>query len=91
MSITATIAGTAGRIELPRRFYRPDGFTLIRSDGPPERFDLPITGNGLHYEAIEAMDCLRAGKLESDLIPLRATVDVMRTLDAIRAQIGVEY
>lgn len=91
MSITATIAGTTGRIEIPRRFYRPGGFTLIRGDGPPERIDAPVTGNGLHYEAIEAMDCLRAGRLESDLMPLRATLEVMGTLDEIRAQIGVEY
>jgi predicted dehydrogenase len=85
MAITATIAGTAGRIDLPRRFYRPAGFTLTRGDHPPERFDLPYTGNGLHYEAIEAMECLRRGALESELIPLRATVDVMRLMDAVRA------
>jgi predicted dehydrogenase len=86
----ATISGTAGRIEIPGRFYRPNGFTLHR-DGEVERFDLPYTGNGLHYQAIEAMDCLRAGAIESSLIPLSSTLSVMRTLDDIATYIGLRY
>jgi hypothetical protein len=37
------------------------------------------------------MRCLRAGRLESPVIPLDATLEVMSTLDSIRAQIGVRY
>jgi hypothetical protein len=46
---------------------------------------------GLHYQAIEAARCLRAGLTESPLVPHSATISVMQTLDAIRAQIGVAY
>ena len=34
----ATITGTKGRIELPRHFYRPDRFTLIRGTDVTERW-----------------------------------------------------
>ena len=55
------------------------------------RVDLPMRGNGLGYEAEETMRCLKAGLTESPVIPHEATLDVMRTLDAVRAQIGVTY
>src|SRR5262249_39572337 len=84
----ATITGTDGRIDVPAPFFRPDGFTIVRS-GVAERVELPVRGNGFGYEAQEVMACLRAGRTESELIPLAATVATMRILDAARAQIGV--
>jgi len=86
----ATITGTLGRIELPRYFYRPDRFTLVRS-GEEDEIEVPLRGNGLGYEAEEVMRCLREGLLESPVVPHSATLAVMRTLDEARAQIGVTY
>jgi len=86
----ATISGTVGRIELPRHFYRPDRFTLVRGEGA-EQIEIPLRGNGMGYEAEEVMRCLRAGLTESPLIPLSATLEIMGTLDIARAQIGVTY
>jgi hypothetical protein len=37
------------------------------------------------------MDCLRANKLESGLMPLDETLSIMQTMDAIRAQWGLKY
>lgn len=86
----ATIVGTGGRIEIPRLFYRPAGFTLVR-DGQAEEFAVPFRGNGMSHEAEEVMRCLRAGELESPLVPHQSTVDVMTILDRVRTQIGVSY
>jgi predicted dehydrogenase len=86
----AMITGTAGRIELPRGFFHPDRFTVIRGGEVTETL-MPLEGNGMGHEAEEVMRCLRAGLLESPVIPLDATLEVMSTLDAIRAQIGVRY
>jgi predicted dehydrogenase len=86
----ATVTGTEGRIEVPRQFFRPEGYTLVRGDAA-EQVDVPIRGNGMGYEAEEVMRCLRAGAIESDLIPHAETLAVMRTLDQARAQIGVIY
>jgi predicted dehydrogenase len=89
-SIRATITGTAGRIEMPRRFYCPDSFTLVRGD-VAEQVSMPLRGNGLGYEAEEVMRCLREGLLESPLVPQADTLAIMATMDEIRAQIGVTY
>ena len=37
------------------------------------------------------MRCLRAGRLESEVMPLDETVQLMESLDAVRAQIGLKY
>jgi predicted dehydrogenase len=88
--ITATIIGSTGRIELPSPFFRPVRFTIYRGDRA-ELVEVPVRGNGMGYEAEEVMRCLRDGQTQSPLVPLSGTLDVMRSLDAIRAQIGVDY
>jgi predicted dehydrogenase len=52
----------------------------------PATRHVPYTGDGFNYEAAEAMRCMDAGLLESPLMPLEETIQVMETLDAIRAQ-----
>jgi predicted dehydrogenase len=47
---------------------------------------LPPVGEGLHYQVSEVHRCLRAGKLESDVMPLHESVSIMTTLDRIREQ-----
>ena len=63
-----------------------------RADGSTEVYDFALTeGNGYQYEAMHVMECLREGKTESDVMPLDETLALMKTLDAIRAQWGLEY
>ena len=45
----------------------------------------------MRHEALEVMRAVRAGETESPLVPLDGTLAVMRTLDAIRNQVGVRY
>jgi predicted dehydrogenase len=52
---------------------------------------LPVRGNGYQYEAQEVMECLRRGATESAIMPLAQTLQVMETLDAIRAQWSLRY
>lgn len=47
---------------------------------------LPFRGNGYNYEAEEVMNCLRAGKTESDIMPLDETLKIIETTDVIRAK-----
>jgi predicted dehydrogenase len=89
---TAAVTGTGGRIELPRNFYRPQHFTLLRGAGDSaERVQTPFTGLGYHFEAAEVHRCLRGGLTESPVAPLADTLAVMATLDAVRERIGVRY
>jgi predicted dehydrogenase len=86
------ILGTEGRIEIHHDWHRPEGLTYTPYGGTPERFDYPQReGNGYQYEAIEVGRCLRAGLLESPVMPLDESVSIMATMDTLRAQWGVRY
>ena len=87
----ATVTGTQGRIELPAPFYRPGQLTLHRDGAAPEVIAAELRGGGYHYEAAEVQRCLRAGLLESPLVPHAVTLEVMGLLDTVREQIGVTY
>jgi predicted dehydrogenase len=86
-----TLAGTEGTIRIHPLWWKPTRMTLSRPGQPDEQIEVPYQGIGYNYEAAEAMRCLRAGLLESPVIPLDETLSILRTLDAIRAQWGLRY
>ena len=72
--------------------YRQCAFTVYDTQNRVvERYETKIEGRGMQYQAIEAEECIRAGKLESDIMPLDETVSILATMDDIRAQIGVRF
>ncbi len=92
------IAGTKGHIQVRMPFMDCEDAVLTMEQkllpgnhDRVERVHVPMDGRGYRYEAEEAMRCLKAGKLESDLLPLEETIGVMRILDAARAQWGLCY
>lgn len=91
----ATTSGTLAklrRIEPLRKAYRRAKPLLAPLLGLRERrLSLPAAGNGYHYEAAEVMDCLRRGATESALMPLDETLQIMQTMDSIRAQWNLRY
>ncbi|GAA1983313.1 Gfo/Idh/MocA family oxidoreductase [Catenulispora subtropica] len=88
---SATVAGTKGRIEFGRYFTSPSGFSVFRGDDLVERVEAPFLAQGMVHEAIEAQRCIRAGLQQSPLAPWSETLAVMRTMDEVRAQVGVVY
>ncbi|MFB7373238.1 Gfo/Idh/MocA family protein [Streptomyces sp. NPDC056222] len=89
--LTASVTGSAGRIDIPRGFFFLDRFTLHRAGREPEEFVNEDDPHSLRHEAAEVMRCLRAGETESPLVPLEGSLAVMRTLDAVRDRVGVRY
>jgi predicted dehydrogenase len=87
---TASISGTEGHIQVAGSFYAPTSFTVTRRDGARWTFDRP-SARGLQYEAAEVARRVAAGETESPRMTWQGTLDVMRTLDAVRAQVGVRY
>jgi predicted dehydrogenase len=87
----ARIVGTKGIIHLPSPFWCGTSAVLTVNGSEPETFALPYDGNGYNCQAREVMDCMRAGKLESDIMPLDETLAIMGTLDQMRAQWGLKY
>lgn len=85
------LMGTKGRIRLHPCWIRPNKLTLSLAGQETTTIEMPFERNGYQFEAAEVMDCLRASKLESDLMPLDETLSIMQTMDAIRAQWGLKY
>jgi predicted dehydrogenase len=81
----AAIVGTEARIEIEGDFYAPAAFELIARTGERTRFETSSVGRGLWHEAEEVARCLREGLLESPLMPLDETVEIMQTIDAVLA------
>jgi predicted dehydrogenase len=88
--LTARIVGTAGSITVAAPFWFPAEFTIAASDGSgPEVVGVP--NRGLAHEAEHVMECIRSGRIQSDIQTWEATRANMRLMDEIRRQVGVVY
>ncbi len=85
------IMGTEGIIQLHSPFWCSTAATLHIHGQEAHRIDLPIEGNGFNYEAKAVGDCIRKGFTESSVMPLAESLEIMQTLDEIRAQWGLKY
>jgi dihydrodiol dehydrogenase / D-xylose 1-dehydrogenase (NADP) len=86
----AWIIGTEATLHLPE-FWHAQSVRVLREGEAPQVFELPFESTGYNYEAAEAMRCLRAGKLESAIMPLDETLAIMQTMDSIRQTWGLKY
>lgn len=89
-SNAAVISGTEGRIEVADTFYNPTTFVVKRLDGTVREFD-GTAPNGFQFQAAELARGVAEGRTESELLPLDQTLEIMRTMDEVRAQIGLVY
>ena len=87
----AVVVGSEGWIRIHSPITSPEALTLCTPNGGEETVHLPHIGNGYTHEAIEVMECLRSGNLESDIMPLDESLSIMKTLDTIRGQWGLHY
>jgi predicted dehydrogenase len=83
----ASIVGSDGRIDVDGPFYANVGFTFTPRQGSPYRFEPPDSVIwALHYQADEVARCIAEGLLESPIMPLDETVQIMATMDAVLAR-----
>jgi predicted dehydrogenase len=54
-------------------------------------YSLLPDGMGYQYEAVEVMQCLDAGKIQSSIVPHSFSLNLIRTLDRIRDSAGIVY
>ncbi len=90
-SITAEIAGTEGMIRLPTPWYKNDQFTWNKPGEPAQTIEVEPMINGFEYQVKEVMSCLEAGLTESPKMNHDFSLGMARTMDTIRAQLGVKY
>ena len=88
----AAIIGTEGRIEIPSVWYEHTAFTRYDADGNVvERFEEPVTGRGMQYQAREMERLIAVHAIANDILPPLQSVQVMEALDEVRSQIGLAY
>lgn len=89
---TATVIGKDGRIDIDSVWYQPTTFRVYDSGGAlKEEFESHVSGRGMQYEAVEAERLIKSGTPSGEILPTSETVSLMKTLDAIRDQIGLRY
>lgn len=86
----AQIIGTKGRVEIDGRFYAPSNIRTQIS-GVSREYLNDYEGHGIREEAKEFEKLVRSNRIEHELMPHSETLEIMQTMDAIRAKIGLRY
>ena len=90
-SLDMTLMGSKGKIYLHPPIFCPSKLTLSIEGEGDQTFDFTEQTSGYRYEVMEVNRCLKSGKKESALMPLSETLEIMRTMDQVRKQIGLQY
>jgi predicted dehydrogenase len=90
--VTASIAGSDGRVDIGRFFYRPGPFSVHLRSGEVLHWDEPaVDHDALHFEAAEVARRITAGETGSPLRPWADTVAVLDVMDRVRAATGLDF
>jgi predicted dehydrogenase len=87
---TLRILGERGSIVIPQ-FWQATDATLRVQGKAPITEDRAFRVNGFEYEVEEAVRVIRAGGIESALIPLEESLETLRWMQRIRERVGVRY
>jgi predicted dehydrogenase len=77
-------------IKINTMFHMPTTVSII-VDGKEDIKDFGYQTIGYHYEAIHFNQLLRDGKTESDIMTFEFSRNLIKTLDAVRALIKLDY
>ena len=86
----AFIQGTEGSIHIHAPWWVSTHITVKRG-GETEMLHLPYKGNGYTHEAEALGHGVASGKLESAVMPLQESLDILETMDTIRQEWGLVY
>lgn len=88
----AVIEGETGRIAFNPWFFCTDTVSLYDGGGKLlEEFTAPHLCNGYEYEVTEACESLNEGLLESRMIPMSETLNVLKLIDECRKQWNFKF
>jgi predicted dehydrogenase len=88
------IVGTTGSIRFVTEFHLPGSFEVWSLDGAIRlKYEEPRGAHfeGLYHEAASVAYTIREGGLESPCRPCNASLDTMKTLDAIRKALDINF
>ena len=87
----AVVAGLNGWLEIDRTFYNPANMRVVLNDGSITQYPSQYSGHGLREQAEIFKHLVQSGKFESEILSWQDTVDIMKTMDTVREQIGLKY
>jgi predicted dehydrogenase len=87
----AVVAGLNGWLEIDRTFYNPASMRVILNDGTITEYPNTYQGHGLREQAEVFKQLVLSGEKQSAILNWKDTIDIMKTLDIVRAQIGLKY
>ncbi len=87
----AVVAGLHGWLEIDRTFYNPASMRVVLNDGTVTQYPNTYTGHGLREQAESFKQLVESGKVQSEILSWQDTIDIMKTMDAVREQIGLKY
>ena len=87
----AVVAGLNGWLEIDRTFYNPASMRVILNDGSVSQYPSSYQGHGLREQAEVFKQLVTSGQQQSQILNWQDTVDIMKTLDQVRTQIGLKY
>jgi len=89
---SASIIGLDARLEIRETWYAPTSVRLVDASGATrDSFDSLVSGRGMQFEAAEMERLINGGDRRTSPMPIAESIAVMRTLDRVRASIGLEY
>ena len=90
-TIDATIFGTEGSIKLNNRFHEPTSISIFKEQEEVKTIKFEEKGSGMQYQAIEVQNCIKAGKVQSDLMSWNDSLLLHEVMDSVRKEAGVLY
>ena len=87
----AVVAGLNGWLEIDRTFYNPASMRVVLNDGTTTEYPSSYVGHGLREQAEVFKQLVTSGQQQSQILTWQDTVDIMKTLDQVRSQIGLKY
>jgi len=81
-----------GFVRLNRRFYTPTSLTYWKNQEEEKTITFEKgEGFGYELEAAHVMECLDAGKIESELMPWSLSLNLMKIMDDVRKDAGIVF
>ncbi|MCD7805186.1 MAG: Gfo/Idh/MocA family oxidoreductase [Oscillospiraceae bacterium] len=77
------IYGSEGKLELPRPHFATDCYLYDANFELIDSFKDTETENGFVYEAMEAMNCIKSGKIQSETVPHKLTISCAEIFDKL--------
>ena len=89
---SAWIYGSEGTIRIKKPWTeRPEKIEVIINNESSFKHIPSWQGRGFQYEVEEVIKCLAENKIESEVLPHTASINVVRIMDEVRRQLNIIY